>query len=172
MAQITFKGNTIQTSGNLPPIGSQAPDFTLTKTDLSDLTLKDLAGKKILFNIFVSIDTPVCQASTKKFNAEASKFSDTVVLCVSNDLPFAHGRFCAAEGLKNVVPVSELRNRSFGDKWGVRIASGPLSGLLSRAVVVVDKSGKVIYTEQVPEIAQEPNYEKALNALRELAAKP
>ena len=166
MARITFKGNPINTAGNLPTVGASAPDFKLTKTDLSDVSLKDLSGKKVVLNIFPSIDTPVCQASARKFNQEASSIADTVVLCVSKDLPFALGRFCGAEGLKNVVPASELRNSSFGDGYGVRIAEGALAGLFSRAVVVLDGQGKVIYTEQVPEIAQEPNYQAALAALK------
>jgi thiol peroxidase len=166
MARITFKGNPVNTSGNLPAVGTKAPDFRLTKTDLSDIGLKDLAGKKVVLNIFPSIDTGVCQASVRRFNQEASKLSDTVVVGVSKDLPFAHNRFCGAEGLKAVVSASELRDSSFGSAYGVRIADGPLAGLLSRAVVVLDASGTVVYTEQVPEIAQEPNYDAALSALK------
>lgn len=166
MARITFKGNPINTAGELPKVGSKAPDFKLTKTDLSDVSLQDLSGKKVVLNIFPSIDTPVCQASTRKFNEELSKLPDTVVVCVSKDLPFALNRFCGAEGLKNVVPASELRNSSFGDNYGVRIAEGALAGLFSRAVVVLDEKGNVKYTEQVPEIAQEPNYQAALSALK------
>lgn len=167
MAKITFKGNPINTSGNLPAVGSQAPEFKLTKTDLSDISLKDFAGKKVVLNIFPSIDTPVCQASTRKFNAELSKLNNTVVICTSVDLPFALNRFCGAEGLKDVISASQLRNTSFSDNYGVKITDGPLAGLLSRAVVVINESGKVIYTEQVPEIAQEPNYEAALNSLKQ-----
>jgi len=166
MARVTFKGNPVSTKGELPKVGSKAPDFTLTKTDLADVSLKDFAGKKVILNIFVSIDTSVCQASTRKFNEEAGKLSNTAVVCVSDDLPFALNRFCGAEGLKNVVPTSELHNRSFGESYGVRIAEGPLAGLLSRAVVVLDEKGNVKYTEQVPEITQEPNYAAALNALK------
>jgi thioredoxin-dependent peroxiredoxin len=169
MAQITLKGNPVRTSGALPALGSQAPDFKLTKTDLSDVSLKDFAGKKIVLNIFPSIDTGVCAASVRKFNQEAAGLRNTAVLGVSRDLPFAHNRFCGAEGIKNVVTVSELRDASFGTAYGVRMADGPLAGLLSRAVVVIDESGKVIYTEQVPEIAQEPNYTAALNALKQPA---
>lgn len=169
MAQITFKGNPITTVGDLPKAGSQAPDFLLTKTDLNDISLKDFKGKKVVLNIFPSVDTSVCAASVRKFNVEASKLKNTVVVCASRDLPFALARFCGAEGLKEVIPASELRNEDFGQKYGVRITSGPLAGLLSRAVVVIDENGNVIYTEQVPEIAQEPNYEKALNALKEPA---
>ena len=166
MAQITLKGNPIHTCGELPAIGSQAPDFALTKTDLSDVSLKDFAGKRIVLNIFPSIDTSVCASSVRKFNEETHKLDNTVVLCASLDLPFAHGRFCGAEGLKNVISVTELRKRAFGEDYGVRIIDGPLAGLFSRAVVIIDEHGKVVYTEQVPEIAQEPNYEAALNALK------
>jgi thioredoxin-dependent peroxiredoxin len=166
MASITFKGNPVKTAGSLPKVGSAAPEFKLTKTDLSDISLKDLNGKKVVLNIFPSIDTPVCQASTRKFNEEVSKLNDTVVICVSKDLPFALNRFCGAEGLKNVVPASELRNSSFGDNYGVRIADGALAGLFSRAVVVLDEKGNVKYTEQVPEIAQEPNYQAAIAAIK------
>ncbi len=166
MARITFKGNPISTAGELPKVGSKAPDFKLTKTDLSDVSLKDLNGKKVVLNIFPSIDTPVCQASTRKFNEEASKLANTVVVCASKDLPFALNRFCGAEGLKNVVPASELRDASFSSAYGVKIAEGALAGLFSRAVVVIDEKGNVKYTEQVPEIAQEPNYQAALNALK------
>jgi thiol peroxidase len=127
--------------------------------------LKDFAGKRIVLNIFPSIDTDVCAASVRKFNAEADKLEHTVVLCASLDLPFAHNRFCGAEGLETVIPVTELRKRGFGEDYGVRIVDGPLAGLFSRAVVVIDENGKVVYTEQVPEIAQEPNYEAALQAL-------
>jgi len=166
MATITFKGNPVKTKGNLPAVGSHAPDFTLTKTDLSPVTLNEFKGKKVILNIFVSIDTAVCQASTRKFNEYVSKMDGTRALCISKDLPFAHNRFCAAEGLKNVVPASEFNSTAFGDSYGVTIAEGPLSGLFSRAVVVVDENGKVAYTEQVPEITQEPNYEKAVAALK------
>lgn len=166
MAKITFKGNPISTSGNLPQVGSAAPDFSLTKGDLSDVSLKDFKGKKAVLNIFPSIDTSVCATSVRKFNEQAAQLTNTVVLCISADLPFAQGRFCGAEGIKNVTPLSEFRNKAFGDSYGLRIAEGPLKGLLSRAVVVLDESGKVLYTEQVPEIAQEPNYQAALGALK------
>jgi len=165
MAEITLKGNPIHTCGKLPAVGSQAADFVLTKTDFADVSLQNFAGKKIVLNIFPSIDTPVCATSVRRFNAEAVKMKNMVVLCVSVDLPFAHSRFCAAEGLQNVIPVSELRKRKFGEDYGVRIIDGPLAGLFSRAVVIIDEKGKVIYTEQVPEIAQEPNYEAALKVL-------
>jgi len=166
MAKITFKGNAANTAGALPAVGSTAPDFKLTKSDLSDASLKDYRGKKIVLNIFPSLDTPVCAASVRRFNAEASKLDNTVVLCISRDLPFAQGRFCAAEGLNNVITASEYRDSKFSDAYGVRIQDGPLAGLLSRAVVVVDESGKVKYTEQVPEIVHEPDYAKALAALK------
>lgn len=165
MATITLKGNEIHTVGDLPAVGSAAPDFTLVKSDLSDASLGDFAGKKVVLNIFPSLDTAVCAASVRRFNAEASKLDNTVVLCVSRDLPFAHSRFCAAEGLENVVSLSEMRGPGFGDAYGVRITDGPLAGLMSRAVVIVGADGKVVYTEQVPEIAQEPDYEAALRAL-------
>ncbi len=165
MAQITLKGNAINTVGELPGVGSQAPDFTLTSTDLSEVSLKDYSGKKVILNIFPSLDTPVCANSVRKFNAEASSLDNTVVLCISLDLPFAHKRFCTTEGLENVTALSELRQRKFGEDYGVRIADGPLAGVFSRAIVVVDETGKVVYTEQVPEITQEPDYEKALKSI-------
>lgn len=165
MASITLKGNPVSTVGELPAVGSDAPAFSALKTDLSECALSDLAGKKVVLNIFPSIDTGVCAASTHHFNKEAATLDNTAVLCVSVDLPFALGRFCGAEGLEDVVPVSVFRNPEFGENYGVTIADGALAGLLSRAVVVVDEAGKVVYTEQVPEITQEPNYEAALAAL-------
>ncbi len=165
MAEITLRGSLIHTCGTLPAVGSSAPDFVLTKTDFTDVSLRDFSGKKLVLNIFPSIDTPVCATSVRRFNAEAGKLNDVVVLCVSVDLPFAHNRFCAAEGLQNVIPVSELRRRKFGEDYGVRIVDGPLAGLFSRAVVVINEQGNVVYTEQVPEIAQEPNYAAALKVL-------
>ncbi len=165
MAKITFKGTPTTTQGDLPRAGSLAPDFTLTKTDLSDVTLSDFKGKRVVLNIFPSVDTPVCATSVRRFNQEASKLDNCVVLCVSRDLPFAHARFCGAEGLNAVVSVSDFRTGSFGGRYGVAIAEGPLKGLLSRAVVIVDEKGKVVYTQQVPEIAEEPDYAAALAAL-------
>ncbi len=165
MAQIMFKGNPIHTSGELPAQGSAAPDFTLVKQDLSETVLSDYKGKRLVLNIFPSIDTGVCAISVRKFNEKAAALKNTVVLCVSLDLPFAQSRFCGAEGIKNVVTASAFRS-AFGDHYGVTIADGPLAGLLSRAVVVINETGKVIYTEQVPEIAQEPNYDSALAALK------
>ena len=166
MATITLKGNPIDTSGELASVGSKLPDFTLTKTDLGDSSTADYAGKRIVFNIFPSIDTPVCGASVRKFNSEASSLDNTVVLCISADLPFAHNRFCEAEGLQDVIPLSTFRSAQFGKDFGVEIVSGPLAGLLSRAVIITDAEGVVIYTEQVPEIAQEPDLAAALAALQ------
>lgn len=166
MATITLKGNPIHTSGTLPPVGSPAPEFTLTKADLSDAKLADFAGKVVILNIVPSLDTGVCAASARAFNKAAASIPDTVILDVSRDLPFAMKRFCEAEGIDAVVSLSELRDRSFGESWGVAIVDGPLAGVLSRAVVVVDKKGTVVYTEQVPEIAQEPDYAAALAAAR------
>lgn len=165
MADITFQGDPITTVGNLPEKGAQAPAFTLVGTDLSDVTLKDFAGKQLVINIFPSIDTGVCQASVRAFNEKAGGRDNTVVLNVSKDLPFAQERFCAAEGIDNVVSASAFRS-SFGEDYGVTMTAGPLEGLLSRAVVVVDAEGSVVYTEQVPEIGQEPDYEAALGALK------
>lgn len=166
MAQIALKGNTIETVGTLPEIGATAPVFNLVKTDLSETILADYAGKRVILNIFPSIDTGICAASARKFNSEAGSLDNTVVLCVSADLPFAHGRFCEIEGLKDVIAVSVFRNADFGKDYGVTITTGPLAGLLSRAVVIVDEHGKVSYTEQVPEITQEPDYDKALASLK------
>lgn len=166
MAEITFKGNPIHTTGSLPKTGVTAPDFKVVKTDLSLLSLSELKGKRVILNIFPSLDTPVCATSVRRFNAEANKVKNTVVLCISRDLPFAQKRFCGAEGLNNVITGSEYRDTSFSDAYGIRITDGPLTGLFSRAIVVIDETGKVIYTEQVPEIAQEPDYEKAFAAVK------
>jgi thiol peroxidase len=164
MAKITFQGKPMDTVGALPPLKTKAPDFRLTKTDLSDVSLADYGGKKIILNIFPSIDTPVCASSTRRFNEEASGMENTVVLCVSADLPFALDRFCGAEGLNNVIPLSVFRSPDFGKYYGVTIANGPLAGLLSRAVILIDSEGNITYTEQVPEIADEPDYTSALTA--------
>jgi len=166
MARVTIGGEAVHTIGELPKVGMKAPDFLLTKTDLTDISLKDIAGKKVVMNIFPSVDTPTCSASVRRFNTEISKFPNTVVLCASLDLPFAHARFCEAEGLKDVVPVSELRNREFGNNYGVRMVEGPLAGLLARAVVVLDEKGKVIFSKLVSEIKNEPDYESVLDVLR------
>lgn len=165
MARITLHGKTIETSGSLPQPGSPAPDFSLARTDLSDCGLRDFAGKKIVMNIFPSIDTSVCAASVRRFNVEAAARPETVVLCISADLPFAHHRFCEVEGIKNAIPLSVFRSPAFGKDYGVTITTGPIAGLLSRAVVVIDATGKVVYSEQVPDISQEPDYAKALAAL-------
>ncbi len=166
MANITHKGNPITTSGELPKVGSKAPDFKLTAGDLSDVSLSTYAGKKKILNIVPSLDTGVCQMSTRKFNEQAGKLANTVVLVVSADLPFASKRFCVAEGLTGVVPLSVMHDRGFGKDWGVEITSGALRGVLSRAVVVVDERDVVTYTQQVPEIGQEPDYDKAIAAVK------
>lgn len=166
MAKITLKGNAIDTFGELPAQGSAAPNFTLVKTDLAEVTLADYKGKKVVLNIFPSIDTPVCAASVRNFNKVAGETENTVVLCISADLPFAHTRFCETDGLKNVESLSVFRSPAFGKDYGVTITTGPIAGLLSRAIVVLDPESKVVYTEQVPEITQEPNYDAALAALK------
>lgn len=165
MATITLKGNAVHTSGDLPVVGSQAPDFKLVKNDLSESSLSDYKGSKVILNIFPSIDTGTCAASVRQFNKEAAELDNTKVLCISRDLPFAQARFCGAEGIANVVNLSDFRTGSFGKDYGLQIVDGPLNGLLSRSVVILDESGKVIYTEQVPEIVDEPNYKAALEAL-------
>jgi len=165
MTTITLHGKPIDTYGNLPTLDSPAPAFTLTKTDLADCTLADFSGKIVVLNIFPSIDTPVCAASVRRFNQEAGLRDNTVVLCISADLPFAHHRFCEVEGLKNVIPLSMFRSPEFGRDYGVLLISGPIAGLLSRAVIIINPAGKVIYTEQVPEISQEPDYAQAMAAL-------
>jgi len=162
MAKITFQGHIIHTIGNLPGKPTPAPTFTLTKTDLSEISLADLAGQTLILNIFPSMDTPTCAASVRKFNNEAAKLKNTQILCVSMDLPFAQKRFCGAEGIDKVIPVSAFRHPEFGDDYGVKIMEGKLTGLLARAIVIINGDGKVIYTEQVNEITEEPNYEAAL----------
>lgn len=164
MAEITLKGNKIHTAGELPAVGSSAPDFELVNQSLGSVSLKDLSGKKVL-NIFPSIDTGVCATSVRKFNEQASGLDGVTVINVSADLPFAAKRFCGAEGLEGVETLSTFRG-SFLDDYGVKITDGPMAGLASRAVVVLDGDNKVVYTEQVPEIVQEPNYEAALGALK------
>lgn len=166
MKEIKLKGNQIHISGDFPAVGSDAPDFVLTKTDMSDVSLKDFKGRKIVLNIFPSIDTPVCAMSVRKFNEEASKLGNIAVLCISEDLPFAHARFCGAEGIKDVVSLSDLRKRDFGRKYGLEILDGPIAGLLARAVIIIDENGKVQYVQLIPEIAQEPDYEAVLMALK------
>lgn len=165
MADITFKGNPIHSIGSLPEVGSMIKDFALVNDKLEEKNRADYEGKKKIFNIFPSIDTGICAASARKFNEEAGTLENTVVINVSKDLPFALGRFCAAEGLDHVESLSDFRG-TFGDDYGVTLVDSPMQGLLSRAVIVADETGKVIYTEQIPEIAQEPHYENALNALK------
>ena len=165
MAHITLKGNPINTIGSLPKVGSKAPAFTLVKDDLSMKSLSDYKGQRVILNIFPSLDTGTCAASVRRFNAEASKLENTVVLCISKDLPFAQARFCGAEGLKDVHNLSDFRTGKFGKDYGVEIIDGPLAGLESRAVVILDEEGTVVYTQQVPEIVDEPNYEAALAVL-------
>ena len=165
-AEFKLKGNTFHTSGNLPAVGADAPDCTLVGKDLSEIKLGGYKGKRVVLNIFPSLDTAVCAASVRRFNQEASSLDNTVVVCVSMDLPFAHGRFCTAEGLENVVSASDFREGAFGRAYGVRIVDGPLAGLLARSVVVIDENGKVLYTQLVPETVDEPDYDKALAAAK------
>jgi thiol peroxidase len=164
MATITLHGNEIHTAGELPAPGANAPAFTLTNSELGDTSLADFAGKKVILNIFPSIDTGVCAESTRRFNASISH-DNAVVLCISADLPFALSRFCGAEGLDKVITLSSFRSPEFASAYGLQITDGPLRGLLSRAVMVIDETGKVVHNEQVPEIAQEPNYAAALASI-------
>lgn len=165
MATVTLGGNPIHTNGELPKTGSKAPDFKLVNTDLSIASLADFAGSKVVLNIFPSIDTGTCATSVRTFNAKASTLANTKVLCISRDLPFAQKRFCGAEGLENVINLSDFNTGSFGKTYGLEITDSVLAGLHSRVVIVLDENGVVKYTEQVPEIADEPNYESALAAL-------
>ena len=165
MAKITLKGNEINTIENLPEVGSNAKDFSLVKTDLSTATLADFKGQQLILNIFPSIDTGTCAASVRNFNKEAANLVNTKVLCISRDLPFAQNRFCGAEGIENVVMLSDFNTGQFGKDYGLNFANGPLSGLNSRSIVIIDSEGKVTYTEQVSETTEEPNYEKALASL-------
>lgn len=164
MSTVTLKGNPFNTNGALPTNGSTAPSFTLVKTDLSEVTTASLAGKRIVLNIFPSVDTPTCAQSVRTFNAQASALDNTVVVCASQDLPFALARFCGAEGLENVIPASAFRS-NFATDFGVKMVDGPLAGLTARAVVVLGTDGKVLHTELVSEIANEPNYDAALKVL-------
>lgn len=164
MSEITFRGSPIHTTGTLPEVGQQAPTFTLVATDLSEVHLGDFAGRTLVLNIFPSLDTDVCAASVRRFNQEAAGLEDTVVLNVSADLPFAQARFCGAEGIEDALAASSFRS-TFGQDYGVAMTDGPLAGILSRAVVIVDPNGTVTYHEQVPEIGQEPDYQAALQAL-------
>lgn len=166
MATVTLQGNEIHTCGELPAVGSKAPDFVLVDGDLNNVSLATYAGKKKLLNIVPSLDTPTCALSTRKFNEQAGDFDNTVFLMVSADLPFAMGRFCKAEGTDNVIPLSMMRSRNFAKDYGVLIEDGPLAGITCRAVVVIDENDNVVYTELVPEIANEPDYDRALTDLR------
>jgi thiol peroxidase len=165
MASITLGGNPIHTNGELPTVGSKATDFNLIKTDLGIATLADFSGSKVVLNIFPSIDTGTCATSVRTFNEKASSLSNTKVLCISRDLPFAQKRFCGAEGLENVINLSDFKDGSFGKNYGLEIVDGPLAGLHSRVVIVLDENGTILHTEQVSEIANEPNYEAALAVL-------
>ena len=165
MASITLKGNAINTIGNLPTKGSKALDFNLTAVDLSQKSLSDFAGKKIILNIFPSVDTGTCATSVREFNKKAAGLKNTVILCVSKDLPFAQTRFCGAEGIDNVMMLSDFADGNFGTSYQLDIADGPLAHLHSRAIVIIDENKNVVYTEQVSEIADEPNYTEALNAI-------
>lgn len=166
MATITLKNNAVHTVGQLPTIGTKAIDFELVKTDLSTVSLKDFSGKNLILNIFPSIDTPTCSASVRHFNQEAASLSNTVVLCISRDLPFAQARFCGAEGIENVVMLSDFRTGDFGKNYGLTIIDGPLNGLHSRCIVALNSDHQVVYEEQVSEIANEPNYTKVFEALK------
>lgn len=163
MAKITLHGNVCNTCGELPAMGAQAPAFVLTNGELAECTRSD--GRTVVLNIFPSIDTPVCAASVRQFNVRAASLENVDVLCVSMDLPFAQGRFCGAEGIENVKTLSAFRHPEFGRAYGVTITDGPLEGLFARAVLIIDANGKVVYTQLIPEIAQEPDYEAVLNAL-------
>ncbi|KAB5491853.1 MULTISPECIES: thiol peroxidase [Flagellimonas] len=165
MATVTLKGNQIHTLGNLPENGSQAPDFKLVKNDLSTVSLSDYKGQKLVLNIFPSVDTGTCAQSVRQFNQEAAELDNTKILCISKDLPFAQARFCGAEGIDKVETLSDFRDGNFGTSYNVTFVDGPLQGLLSRSVVVLDENGKVIHSEQVSETVDEPNYKAALEAL-------
>lgn len=166
MATTSFKGTVVHTIGELPKIGTLAPDFSLVKNDLSEASLADYRGSKVILNIFPSVDTGVCAASVRHFNQDAAALTNTKVVCISRDLPFAQTRFCGAEGIKNVEMLSEFGSQDFGTAYGVTLKDGPLVDLLARAVIVLDENGVVIYEELVPEITQEPNYEAALNIIK------
>ena len=166
MAQITLKGNAIQTIGELPAKGTKAPDFELIKNDLSKVSLKDFAGQRLVLNIFPSLDTGTCAASVRRFNKEAAGLLNTKVLCISRDLPFAQGRFCGTEGIDNAITLSDFVSGQFGKDYQLLISTGPLANLLSRSVVILDENHTVIYTQQVPEIVDEPNYDAALAVLK------
>jgi len=165
MATIKFKGNTTITKGNIPDAGDILPDFLLTKNDLSKVSLNDFAGSRIVFNVFLSLDTGTCANSVRAFNKYAAELDNTKVLCISRDLPFAQSRFCGTEGIENAITLSDFATGQFGKDYEMEIVEGPLQGLLSRVVIVADENGKVLYSEQVQEASEEPNYEAALEAL-------
>lgn len=167
MAVIHFRDLPFRTCGDLPTIGEPCPDFCLTGVDLADVTLTSLAGRRVILNIFPSLDTPICAESVTTFNGRAAEPSDSVVLCVSMDLPFAHKRFCGTQGIERVVPASAFRSPTFAEDFGVRIEDGPLAGLLARAIVVLDENGTVVHTQLVPEITQEPDYDLAIGIIRD-----
>lgn len=165
MANVTMKGNPVTSSGKLPATGTKAPDFTLVRTDMIELTLSELRGKKVVLNIFLSLDTSTCANSVRKFNELAAGKTNTVVLAISKDLPYASKRFCTTEGIKNVITLSGFRDNDFGRSYGVEITDSPLKGLYARSIVIIDPEGKIAYTEQVRELSHEPDYNKALAAL-------
>ncbi len=165
MGKVTLKGNPVKTSGSLPEKGTIAPGFTLVKSDLGNLPLAEMKGKKVILNIFPSLDTSVCATSMRKFNQLAAGKPNVTVLAISKDLPFAHGRFCSTEGITNVITLSGFRDTEFGKAYGINLLDGPLAGLYARSVVVIDEKGKVIYNQLVPEITQEPDYDSAIAAL-------
>ncbi|TWC29964.1 thiol peroxidase (atypical 2-Cys peroxiredoxin) [Pseudomonas sp. SJZ079] len=166
MSQVTLKGSPVQVAGEFPQAGQQAPAFTLVGAGLADVSLNSLSGKRKVLNIFPSVDTPTCATSVRTFNASASKLANTVVLCISADLPFAQARFCGAEGLDNVLNLSTMRGTEFLKNYGVAIADGPLAGVAARAVVVLDENDKVLHSELVAEIGSEPNYDAAIAVLK------
>ena len=165
MATVSLKVTPINTKGSLPSIGSQAPNFELSKDDLSDVSLDNYKGSRVIMNIFHSIDTGTCAASVRQFNQEAAELDNTKVLCISKDLPFAMARFCGAEGIENVETLSDFRNGNFGDNYNLTYIDGPIKGLLARAIIVLDENGVVLHSEQVHEVVEEPNYKAALEAL-------
>ena len=166
METVYFKGDACHTGGTMPRVGSKAPEFTLVTPELKEIHLSDFAGKRVVLNVFPSLDTPVCAASVRRFNQEASTLANTVVLCVSNDLPFAAGRFCVAEGLDKVIPASAFRSPEFAEKYGLKLVDGPLAGLYARAIIIIDENGNIIYDDIVEEITNEPAYGEALEVLR------
>ena len=168
MAMTNFKGNPVNTCGTIPTVGGKAPDAALTAADLSNVKISSLAGSKVVLNIFPSVDTSVCAASVRRFNETAASLDNTKVVCISRDLPFAQKRFCGAEGIENVTMLSEMRDDSFGNAYGVKMIDGPLAGLFARAVVVVDAAGNVAYSQLVPEITEQPNYDAIVACLKSL----